>query len=1070
MHLNKRPIIKFRRQLIVACCAILGFHFHAAAQENAVGNKSAIVENATKNWKTLRGYTTEATTNRPVAGVRIKYKQLTAAISDSAGAFSIEVPDYSVSITVEGNGLQSKVIALRGRSEIQIALHEDGFNSYFEELVLPDRVTSISNIPTSATGLPTRGAWNRLAETPDAYLQGKVAGLQAIRRSGTPGIGANLFLRGFSSLYATNQPLVVIDGVVFDMGIYGSSLFRDHYNNPLSFIDIRDIDNITVLKEGVSQYGARAANGVILITTARAQEEATKIDAALYGGVNFAPALYPVMGAGDYRTYLSEILQSQGMGPNEIHALPYMNDNPSNEGYYKYHSMQNWQKKVFTSTPFQNGYLKIRGGDNIARYALSIGFLKNQGVIDNTDLSRYNVRFNADFTLSPRLTASSNLSLTYNEQKLKETGLTKNSNAIYSALVKAPFMHTNEVDANGTPSPTLAAADIFAVSNPLALTNSMIASNNAYRFLGGITFGYKLTRDITLASTFAITMDKVRETFFVPELGVVPDTLENAVARNRSGAQVLRLFNVYNDTRATYRKLIGNVHDFSVTLGTRFNNSNTEQDWVRGFNSATDKLTGVGLGANSLRRIGGSIGESRWFNTYLTTDYNYRGKYYAAFNLAIDASSRFGKDAEDGAIIRMGERNYPVFPSLDLAWAVSSEEFMKDVKWIDLFRVRTSAGITGNDDIGNHTAKKTYTSQNLLGVQGLVRGTAGNPALQWEANTRINAGVDFSVLNERLSFSFDVWKHKTDNMIVYEAAPAASGFEFVVNNSGAMKSTGWDASVQGRIVNGAKLKWDLGFNIAQYKSRVTALPADILTEFAGGTYLTRVGQAPNLFYGHVTEGVFSSNAQASSAGLSSLNAQGALVPFQGGDIRFKNINASDAVIDDNDRTVIGDPNPDFYGAINSNLTWKNWSVEALVTFVQGNDVYNYTRRQLESMSGYENQTEAAMNRWKNDGQNASMPRAVWGDPAGNSRFSDRWIEDGSYMRLRSVSVSYDFNIKPRLVKYAVVYLTGNNLVTLTKYKGYDPEFNVSSSVFGQGVDAMMEPLHKSVQVGIKLGL
>ena len=308
-------------------------------------------------------------------------------------------------------------------------------------------------------------------------------------------------------------------------------------------------------------------------------------------------------------------------------------------------------------------------------------------------------------------------------------------------------------------------------------------------------------------------------------------------------------------------------------------------------------------------------------------------------------------------------------------------------------------------------------------------------------------------------------------MLVFEPAPAFSGLDYTISNSGAMKTTGWEAAVNARIINHNKVKWDVGFNIAHYQSKVTKLPMNaILTPFAGGMILTQEGRAPNLFYGYKTAGVYTSDAEATASGLSNKNQDGSTTAFSGGDLRFVNNSAADKVIDEQDRQVIGNPNPDFFGGITNRVVWKNWTLDALFTFSQGNDVYNYTRRQLESMSGYANQTEAVINRWKTNGQITDMPKATWGDPVGNSRFSDRWIEDGSYLRLKTVSVAYNVPLKPGAIKYVTVYLTGQNVFTLTKYLGYDPEFSAAAGVMGQGVDAMLEPQYRSGQVGIKLGL
>ena len=1032
---------------------------------NAQELPSTSVKTAKSNYQ-VKGTVVNAATGKSIGGIRLTYKIFAASITDSSGSFSINLPRKDAMLLVEGEGYQSKQVAVRGSSVLRVLLYEDGFNSSADEVVLPTGSVATALMPYAVSSVEVKDGWNRSGESADSYLQGKVAGLNVIRRSGSQNIGGTIFLRGINSLYATNQPLIIVDGVIFNNNNTGGSIISNNYTNPLSTIDQRDIDNISVLKDASSIYGTKGANGAIIITTIRAKELGTKIDFASYGGFNSAPQNLPVMSAADYRVYLGDMLKSSGMSDAQVQAQPYMNDNAATSNYYAYHNQTNWQDLVLKNSYTKNIYLKVAGGDNIAKYAISLGFLNNEGVIKKTGLSKYNMRFNGDLNLSARMTATTNLSFTFSEQNVRDQGNSLKTNPVFLALVKSPFLRTNDVSSVGLESPTLADRDTLNISNPMAITDLGQGLNRAYRFFGSIGFNYAISKHLAFSNTIGIIYNKVRENFFVPRKGVTPDSLTTAIAFNRMGTQVSSLFSLYDDARLTYSNIFSKVHAFSTRVGVRYLKDKTEQNFGLGYNSAIDELVSVGNGVNGLRRIGGEIGESKWASSYFNTEYSFADKYFFSANVAADASSRFGKNILKG--LNMSSTIFSVLPSVAASWLISSEKSMVNSK-IDLLKLRASYGLSGNEDIGNYTAQQTYSSQNLLGMQGLVRNGIGNDQLQWEQVKKLNVGVDMALMKERLQFSVDVYQNKTDKLITYESLPSAAGFDYVVSNSGALKTTGLELSLTYRVINKKNLKWDAGFNLGKSKSTITLLPgSQILTSFSGATYASQVGGAPNEFYGYQANGVYVSDAAAAQDGLSIRNLNGTLTSFKGGDIKFADLNA-DKVIDDNDKKSLGSPNPNFFGSFTNKFTYKRFSLSTLFTFSSGNKIFNYTRSQLEGMSNVYNQTNAVLNRWKTNGQVTSIPKAAWGDPMGNSRFSSRWIEDGSYLRLRAVTFSYDVPFNPGFFKYATVYASGNNLLTLTNYKGYDPEFSATESIFGQGVDNTLEPQFKSVQIGFRLG-
>lgn len=1016
----------------------------------------------------ITGIVTDAATGKGLAGISLSVRDFSAAITDDDGKFKLKVPSYYTDVVITGEGFETKQVTLKGRAQLNVSLLYESNTSFQEPVILPTGKVARRNLTGSAVGVNINSSWKRPLETIDGLLQGQVPGLNVIRRSGTPGAGANLFLRGYNSLNATNAPLIVVDGMIYDAKDYGTSLITNNYTNPLALIHSSDIDNVTVIKDAASIYGTKGANGAIIITTSRAEKQATAIDFGVYTGVNQRPDFLPVMNAADYRVYLGEILQSKGLSASTIASMSYMiDDTTGNKDYYRYHNNTNWQDKVMQNSINTNYFLKVTGGDNIATYALSVGYTKNNAIIRNTDFTRYNTRFNALFNFTKKFTGVGSLAFTYNEQMLKYQGIADKFAPVYLSLTKAPFLTSHEVNSKGIFSPNLEETDILGITNPTAIINNMQAYNRAYRFFGSYQFKYEISKSLNVSTLFGIVFDKVRENIFVPRKGVANDTLSNAIADSRLGNQVKRLFSIYSDSRIEYTKTFKRNHTLASRLGLRYQQNKAEQDFALGYNSATDDLVSIQNGVTALRTTGGGIGMWNWLNTYFNAEYGFKDKFFVTVNAAMDGSSRFGQQAKDG--ITINGNKYAVMPSIGAAWLLSSERFMEDSK-IDLLKLRFNYSIAGNDDIGNYNNRQTYTSQNLLGMQGLVRSGIPNPAIQWETVKKANLGFDVAFWNERVALSVDVFHSKTTNMLAYENLSTPTGFSTVLTNSGSMENNGVELGATVRLINTTKWTWDAGVNVSSVQNRVLTIPGNkLITQYAGANILTQGGSTAGIFYGYIAKGVFSSAGEAASAGLKKKNTDGSYSYFGAGDVRFVDLN-NDNIIDENDMQVIGISTPQFFGSFSTTLTYKRIQLDALFTFTKGNEVFNYQRYRLESESGIENQLNSVRNRWRTDGQVTTMPKATFGDPMGNNRFSTRWIEDGSYLRLRSLSISYTIPFKDKFLKNASVYVTGNNLLTFTKYMGYDPEFSAGTSVYAQGTDTGLDPLFKSVLAGIRFGL
>jgi len=961
-----------------------------------------------------------------------------------------------------------------------VSLHDDSFKGKYEIVVTPFDMTNVAKTSSAISSHENRDDYKLGAATIETVLQGNLNGINTVSRSGAPGSGANMFVNGFNSLNANTQPLIIVDGVQYEnQTIY--SLIGGNNISTLSDIDVKDIENVTVLKNGASIYGSKAANGVILINTIQAKDPATRINFYAYSGVNFEPNnKYKMMDAYNYKNYLTDMSSSRGMSTNEIQALPYINtEKPvvenwgvsGNKDYYRYNQSTNWQDEVFNNSINQNYHLNITGGNDAALYSISFGYLGHGGMVDKTSLSRYTTRVNAKIKMTEWFKLNANMSFVYSERTLAYEGLNRNFNPVYAGLIKAPFTAANVYNVAGEVTPNLENADIFNVSNPQAIINNSATEDNRFRFTANMNGIFTVSKDINASVLIGLTTDKVSEKVFMPLAGIYHTPLPNAIITNESQQLRNHFLQINTDARLTYKHTFNYVHDVTIHLGSRFQSSNSELDWGKSYNSSSDEMKALGDGLNYLAQIGGSLGTWKTLSNYLNADYSYQNRYFLSINAALDGSSRFGKDA---AGFKLLDGKFGLFPSIDGAWLASSENFMKNQQVFDVLKLRSGFSITGNDDIGNYTARNYYIPQGLLGAYGLVRGNIPNSQLQWETNKKANFGIDASFLKERLNISLDLYTSRTENLINIKNIDATSGVGVSISNDGSLRNNGIDLSISGRIINHPNLKWDMGVNVSTYKNKLLSRSnAESFATINGATIRTKVGSPLGQFYGYQTAGIFKSQSEATAANLIIKNSDGSTLPFTAGDVKFvdQSVNGvKDGIINENDMVVIGDPNPDYYGSITNKIQWKRFTLNTLFTFSIGNDVYNALRSNLESFSNTDNQTIAAIYRWKTDGQLTNTPKAVWGDPMGNARFSDRWIEDGSYIRLKSVTLSYDFKIKTGFINGLQMYVTGNNLLTATKYLGYDPEFSSSSNPLSYGIDNGISPQPRTILFGVKIGL
>jgi TonB-linked SusC/RagA family outer membrane protein len=797
----------------------------------------------------------------------------------------------------------------------------------------------------------------------------------------------------------------------------------------------------------------------------------TKISLNILTGLTETPGTVPLMKGEDFRLYASDLLGSKNMAGNDVTNYGFMNLDPTTSTYNIYQNNTNWSDQIYQNGLTNRYLINVSGGDEKALYYFSVVYTSNKGVVKTTDFQRINARFNADFKLVEDFDLAMRIGFSRIERSLLNDGMNQYSSPTWVSVIKSPFLSPYSFTSSGEKTTNFAQADEFEISSPMGLIYSSINNFKNYRFNIGLTPSIKISPEFTLSSQFDFNLHKTIEGHFVPMHFTAPRyIIDKGYSYNQISSQVMRNTAIYDDTRLTYNRKSDGVNSLKAMYGFRFINNYYESDYVEEHNSGSNNNTTI-TGSNDYLKVSGINNLTKSLSHYLNAEYDYDKRYFVNATISLDASSRFGQKTNGGINI-FGE-SWGVFPSINAAWLISSEEFMKKLNFIDFLKMKVGYGITGNDGIRDYESMAYFNAVRFYDrANGLVISNLANPTIQWENTMRVNAGFDLGLLDDKLAITFDYFTGKTDNLLILKDLPVISGLEKYWANGGSLNNNGFEMSVNMKVLNLKNLKWELGLSAGHYQNRITKLNVEggkYTTQVYDGEVLMSVDQAVGVFYGFKTKGVFSTQQEATTAGLKIKNEDGIFTEFGAGDIYFED-KEQDGIIDEKDKQIIGNPNPDLYGNITSKWFFNRFTLSTVFTYSYGNDVYNYYRSQLESGSGFSNQTTAMLNRWTADGQLTSQPKTVYGDPMGNARFSDRWIEDGSYLRFKNITLSYELPIKSKYFEGLNLWISADNLYTFTKYLGVDPEFSSHNSVYYQGIDAGLLPLTRSYYFGIKLNL
>jgi len=1079
-----------KKYILFGLTLLMAFPVCVSAQEDTdeeeVESTVRTIKKKQKQYDTrvVRGQVKNAATGLPIAGAIVSADNIEgySVLTEDDGKYELKVPVFATSLFITSPDFNAVRQGLRDiEQQRETMLYPATFSpEYVKELGARD--------DREATDFKYTNSVN-IKDEVQSQLGGQV---YTISRNGTPGVGSVMFIQGLNSLNVNAQPLIVVDGVIFDQQ-YGRTLLHDgFYNDIMSNINPADIEKVTVMRNGTALYGAKGANGVILIQTRRNKSMATRITANVSAGVTLKPKFLSVMDAEQYRSYASELLKTT---QTNIRKFKFLNEDPDYYYYKQYHQNTDWKDYVYHTAMTQNYGINVEGGDAVANYNLSVGYVSQQSTLKYNDMDRLNIRFNTDIELTQRFKVRFDASFANTTRNIRNDGAPVGYDEGtptapgFLAYAKSPFLSPysyglgklSETRYDVTPESYLDEALAsytkynWQLGNPAAI-NEFADAENKNRFENSmlnltITPKYQFNEHLSLSEHFSYNLVNTNEQYYIPVNGTpeyyvtsIGDYVDNEVR-----ALASKQNSVMSDTRVDWQNRY-DAHSIHLFAGARINWETYSLSSELGYNTGNDKTPKIRADLAHTSDIGTS---DSWNSIawYAQAEYNYKNRYFLQANLTAEGSSRFGKD---GGNIRAFDAAWGLFPGVQASWVLTNESWLANAKGIDYLRLTAGFDVSGNDDIDYYAARSYFKSAQFLNaIAALSFAGIGNTEIQWETTRRFNVGLETNLLKNRLGISVNYFRSTTDNLLTRQSVGFLSGLDQNWSNGGKLKNEGFDVTANAKILALKDFQWQAGLSVGHYKNQISELPDNkqyIDNEVYGATIRTQVGQAANLFYGYKALGVFSTAAEAQKAGLYILNENGVDKTYFGaGDIQFADLNG-DNQITEADRTVIGDPNPDVYGNIFTSMAYKRFKLDVRFNYSLGNDVFNYQRMQLESGSRFMNQTTALTRRWQLEGQVTDIPQITFQDPMGNSRFSDRWIEDGSYLRLKTVTLSYELPLNSEYIQGLQFWIQANNVFTMTRYLGTDPEFSMTSNVIGQGIDVGQLSQSRSFVAGIKINL
>lgn len=950
--------------------------------------------------------------NEPIIGATVTVSDDTnvKAVTNVDGRFTINAaPGSSLHITYIGY----KTVDVKAADGMRVVMEEES-NMLKEVVAIGYGSVQRKDVTTAVSSVSTKDLDTRPIVSAVQGMQGKAAGVTISQANGQPGATPTIRVRGTTSLNGSNDPLYVVDGVPM---------------TDIDYLSADDIVGMQILKDASSAaiYGSRAANGVVIITTKQGKAGEARISLNAHYALNVVRDNQDPLNAAQYKELMDEI------------GLVKLPDGLTDK--------TDWKDEVYRTGNVQDYQLSVTNGNDKLRYFISGGYTGENGVIKKSSYERYNIRASVENDIRKWLRV--NASVAYSDYSYKGTGIISgtgsNRGGVVTSIVNTPtYAPVWDPDNPGQYYNNFYGVNITSPAENIARTENNKSSYNRLIATGKATIKFMEGLDLTSSLSFD-RLQGIETQFLDPKQTTNGRNNYGKGHDGRSISSVWVFDNVLN-----WKKDFG-LHGLDVMAGSSWTASKYSNNYIDGSNYA-DGLFQTLNAANKISWTGTGSSASEWaiLSYFARLQYNWNDRYLFTANIRADGSSKLAP----------GHR-WGYFPSFSGAWRISSEPFMKDIEWINDLKLRGGWGQTGNQSgLGDYSYLASYSINRVQwfgegfdtnAVPTRTQSTLSNPELTWETTSQTDIGLDLTMFNNRLMLYIDWYYKRTSDMLMTITLPAGSAPARTLNyNGGTMVNKGWEITLKSVNMKG-KFSWDTDFNISFNKNKLESLRltqvyySAMTTDYVNDYVVRNVpGRPLGSFYGYVAEGV----------------------DPETGDMIYKDVN-KDGVISASDRTYIGDPNPDFTFGLTNNFSWKGFNLNILLQGSVGNDIYNVSRMETEGMYDGKNQSTKVLDRWRVPGQITNVPKAGW-----NIKNSSYFVEDGSYLRVKSVSLSYDVprKIISKLgINRLQPYFTASNLLTWTSYSGMDPEVNqYGNNGAVQGIDWGTYPLNRSFVFGLKL--